>query len=551
MKMLILKNFTFELRGWDVEKFKSIDPTDSFGYNTRSYSYSRQAYANQSDCGMMMHMTSAKSTGGLLNGIISVGSNMISENPITFGVVGVALGGYCIYNYLLKNKNIDPKDSLDSSLLKNNSTDSLNNTELLSTENLEITTKAFVESSSSSFPDYLLGNNFNNFNTEFLSSLLVNYKHYDCIMDYPITTIPSVCTPVFVYGGFHLATCYLSPAIVSVVMTPDADYIMAPDRSQKRLLNYLITREKTKNAAILASSKNKGYGLTRSTTLPLAVFLPLYPASLLSVPRDLLTPLNTLSTENYHSKWIDNLKKSISYWCSTFPEVEAHPPMTIFLSSLTSLNNIHNIQTLNPTTIDIDDTLIQSSDAKDTSFLVTYIWLLALEPLEIDPKYLNPEILSWNIAATNAIRDYNLLVKALKGSAVAGEFGDLDIAINELTLSKKFLARAIAEFKSNIPSESSFSTREQYRFIRHCLDTNNEYLLHLFFTNFYEEPDMSIYNKMMPYVGTTEIGEQLLRNSVYNTNETVTLTSSYNLFPKEPSILVIAADENQLLEELD
>jgi hypothetical protein len=68
---LILKNFTFKLRGWDVEKFESIDPTDSFGYNTRSYSYSRQAYANQSDCGMMMHMTSmtsAKSTS--LGGVI-------------------------------------------------------------------------------------------------------------------------------------------------------------------------------------------------------------------------------------------------------------------------------------------------------------------------------------------------------------------------------------------------------------------------------------------------------------------------------------------------
>jgi hypothetical protein len=126
-----------------------------------------------------------------------------------------------------------------------------------------------------------------------------------------------------------------------------------------------------------------------------------------------------------------------------------------------------------------------------------------------------------NIAATNAIKDYNLLVKALKGSAVAGEFGDLDIVINELALSKKFLARAIAEFKNNRPSESSFSTREQYRFIRHCLDTKNEVYFASFLTNFYEEPDMSIYNKMMSYVGTTEIGEQLLRDSVYNTAETI------------------------------
>jgi NADH dehydrogenase/NADH:ubiquinone oxidoreductase subunit G len=34
---LTLKSFSFELRGWDIEKLESIDPTDGFGTNTRVY----------------------------------------------------------------------------------------------------------------------------------------------------------------------------------------------------------------------------------------------------------------------------------------------------------------------------------------------------------------------------------------------------------------------------------------------------------------------------------------------------------------------------------
>lgn len=37
MGALTLKSFPFELRGWDIEKFESIDPTDGFGSNTRVY----------------------------------------------------------------------------------------------------------------------------------------------------------------------------------------------------------------------------------------------------------------------------------------------------------------------------------------------------------------------------------------------------------------------------------------------------------------------------------------------------------------------------------
>lgn len=37
MGALTTKSFPFELRGWDIEKFESLDPTDSFGSNTRVY----------------------------------------------------------------------------------------------------------------------------------------------------------------------------------------------------------------------------------------------------------------------------------------------------------------------------------------------------------------------------------------------------------------------------------------------------------------------------------------------------------------------------------
>lgn len=37
MGALTTKSFPFELRGWDIEKFKSLDPTDSFGSNTKVY----------------------------------------------------------------------------------------------------------------------------------------------------------------------------------------------------------------------------------------------------------------------------------------------------------------------------------------------------------------------------------------------------------------------------------------------------------------------------------------------------------------------------------
>lgn len=37
MGALTLKTFPYEIRGWDIESYESIDPTDSFGQNTRVY----------------------------------------------------------------------------------------------------------------------------------------------------------------------------------------------------------------------------------------------------------------------------------------------------------------------------------------------------------------------------------------------------------------------------------------------------------------------------------------------------------------------------------
>ena len=37
MSILTLKSFPFELRGWNIENFESIDPTDGFESNIRVY----------------------------------------------------------------------------------------------------------------------------------------------------------------------------------------------------------------------------------------------------------------------------------------------------------------------------------------------------------------------------------------------------------------------------------------------------------------------------------------------------------------------------------
>ena len=49
MGALTLKSFPFELRGWDIEKFESIDPTDGFGSSTRVYISKQQVIQIEPD----------------------------------------------------------------------------------------------------------------------------------------------------------------------------------------------------------------------------------------------------------------------------------------------------------------------------------------------------------------------------------------------------------------------------------------------------------------------------------------------------------------------
>ena len=49
MGALTLKSFPFELRGWDIEKFESIDPTDGFGTSTRVYISKQQVIQIEPD----------------------------------------------------------------------------------------------------------------------------------------------------------------------------------------------------------------------------------------------------------------------------------------------------------------------------------------------------------------------------------------------------------------------------------------------------------------------------------------------------------------------
>lgn len=49
MGALTLKSFPFELRGWDIEKFESIDPTDGFGSDTRVYISNNQVVQIEPD----------------------------------------------------------------------------------------------------------------------------------------------------------------------------------------------------------------------------------------------------------------------------------------------------------------------------------------------------------------------------------------------------------------------------------------------------------------------------------------------------------------------
>jgi hypothetical protein len=431
----------------------------------------------------------------------------------------------------------------------------LNNTELVSTRlegtAEELTAIASSESSSSSLAN-ALENNLNIFNTDSIS--LVNNISYDFILDYHVTEIASTCLPVFVIGvgAFNSPSLFrLSPDIVSAILST-GEYTTPLNQSNTAILKDLLEDKISKNNEIF---KYRGYALLNVTMPPMSQVVFLSPAWLSLLPTKLLTPLNPLTTTDLHSSYICNLKKSSSFWCNSFPEVEAYPSTITLTHYFNSIENIENVRMPNTTNPFYRD--LQSVDDREISYIMTSMWLATLTPVEeIDPSYATSKIFSWNVAASNSIKDCNLLTKALEGSAVPDGFEDLHIEINKLALSKRFLGNAIAEFNNNVARESFHDNQEQYRFIHHCLDTNNDYLLNLFSTNFYEKPDLFTYDKMLPLVSTNEeIVEQLLDDYIAdclsNTTETFTFTCNNTLLPKETSILVIAADENQLLEELD
>jgi NADH dehydrogenase/NADH:ubiquinone oxidoreductase subunit G len=57
MGALTLKSFPFELRGWDIEKFESIDPTDGFGSDTRVYISNSQVVQIEPDYNNLTYNT--------------------------------------------------------------------------------------------------------------------------------------------------------------------------------------------------------------------------------------------------------------------------------------------------------------------------------------------------------------------------------------------------------------------------------------------------------------------------------------------------------------
>ena len=83
MGALTLKSFPFELRGWDLEKFDAIDPTDSFGSNIKVFINNRQ--------------------------IIQIEPNYNSKYPIW-----VHDKGRQFFDSLIKNKNDDLNSFINS-----------------------------------------------------------------------------------------------------------------------------------------------------------------------------------------------------------------------------------------------------------------------------------------------------------------------------------------------------------------------------------------------------------------------------------------------------
>lgn len=84
MGALTLKSFPFELRGWDIEKFESIDPTDGFGSNTRVYISKDQVIQIEPDYNVNTFNTWLTDKGRqFFDGIFGTWSSETQTNPET------------------------------------------------------------------------------------------------------------------------------------------------------------------------------------------------------------------------------------------------------------------------------------------------------------------------------------------------------------------------------------------------------------------------------------------------------------------------------------
>ena len=81
MGALTLKSFPFELRGWDIEKFESIDPTDGFGTSTRVYISKQQIIQIEPDHSKMTANAWLSDKGRqFFDGIFGIWNNQDKQN---------------------------------------------------------------------------------------------------------------------------------------------------------------------------------------------------------------------------------------------------------------------------------------------------------------------------------------------------------------------------------------------------------------------------------------------------------------------------------------
>ena len=88
MGALTLKSFPFELRGWDIEKFESIDPTDGFGSNIRVYISKDQIVQIEPDYNINTFNTWITDKGRqFFDGIFTISKDDIPEKKSWSGII--------------------------------------------------------------------------------------------------------------------------------------------------------------------------------------------------------------------------------------------------------------------------------------------------------------------------------------------------------------------------------------------------------------------------------------------------------------------------------